>query len=137
MTFRLVGGQDPEQVRASFRRYAESMMPPDCRVSFRGEGGSAAVAVDENNRFLASTAKALRDEWGREPVLKGSGGAIPVVLYIKQILGIDSIMPGFALEDDAIHAPNEKYNLESFHRGIRSWVRILDEISREVPSRPS
>jgi acetylornithine deacetylase/succinyl-diaminopimelate desuccinylase-like protein len=133
MTFRLVGRQDPEKVRASFRRYATSMMPPDCQVSFRGEGGSAAIAVDESNRFLASVAKALQDEWGREPVLKGSGGAIPVVRYIKEVLGIDSIMPGFALEDDAIHAPNEKYNLESFHRGIRSWVRILDRIARERP----
>ncbi len=132
MTFRLVGRQNPENVRASFRRYAASMMPQDCRVSFSGEGGSGAVSVDENNRFLTGVANALQEEWGREPVLKGSGGAIPVVRHIKEILGIDSIMPGFALEDDAIHAPNEKYNLESFHRGIRSWVRILDEISRRT-----
>ncbi|WP_374306531.1 M20/M25/M40 family metallo-hydrolase [Dongia sp.] len=132
LTFRLVGQQDPEKIRASFRRYAASMMPPDCRVSFRGEGGSGAVAVDENNRFLTAVSTALQEEWAREPVLKGSGGAIPVVRYIKEILGINSIMPGFALEDDAIHAPNEKYNLDSFHRGIRSWVRVLDKISREV-----
>lgn len=70
--------------------------------------------------------------WGREPVLKGSGGAIPVVRHIKDILDIDSIMPGFALEDDAIHAPNEKYNLGSFHPGIRSWVRILEGLSRQT-----
>lgn len=129
LTFRLVGRQDPAHVRESFRRYAAAMMPPDCRVSFRGEGGSAAVVVAETSPWISAAADALLEEWGRGAILKGSGGAIPVVRYIKDILGLDTVLAGFALEDDAIHAPNEKYDLLSFQKGIHSWIRIIEKLS--------
>ena len=86
--------------------------------------------IPEDNPFIAKSSKALKDEFRRDTVLMGSGGSIPICRFFKDILGMDSILVGFALTDDAIHSPNEKYDLESYRRGIRSWVRIMGEFGK-------
>ena len=125
VSFRLVGEQNPEQVRAAFHDYVTSQLPPDCRVEFWSKDGAPATVMPIDAPVFADAHKALSDEWPNEAVYAGCGGSIPVVGHIKSILDMDSLLIGFGLNDDAIHSPNEKYSMQSFHKGIRSWVRVL------------
>jgi acetylornithine deacetylase/succinyl-diaminopimelate desuccinylase-like protein len=125
VSFRLVGDQNPEAVVRAFRAYVSARMPADCKVEFIAHGRSPAIRLPFDGDHLAKARRALADEWGSDPALIGVGGSIPVVGDFKRLLGMDSLMIGFALEDDRMHSPNEKYELSSFHGGIRSWARIL------------
>jgi acetylornithine deacetylase/succinyl-diaminopimelate desuccinylase-like protein len=131
LTFRLVGKQKPEKILKAFRAFAKAEVPKDCKIEFASYGsGSPASEIAETSTLIRKSAKALKDEWGRETALIGSGGSIPIVRFFKDVLGMDSVLIGFGLNDDVIHSPNEKYNLSSFHKGIRSWVRVLAELAR-------
>jgi acetylornithine deacetylase/succinyl-diaminopimelate desuccinylase-like protein len=125
ISFRLVFDQDPEAIRTSFHDFVRTRIPADCRVEFVNHGGGRAIRFPTEARAFASTQRALTDEWGKEAVFIGGGGSIPVTHDLKTKLGMDVVLAGFALEDDRIHSPNEKYELASFRRGIRSWARIL------------
>jgi acetylornithine deacetylase/succinyl-diaminopimelate desuccinylase-like protein len=131
-SFRLVADQDPDRIRESFRAFARARLPEGASLSF-GEihGASRAVHIPEGNRFLGAARQALESEWRKPAVLLGSGGSIPIVGSFQKALGMDSLMIGFALDDDAIHSPNEKYNPSSFHKGIRSWIRVLAALASE------
>ena len=131
LTFRLVGKQNPQKILKAFQKFVKGLIPRDCKVEFSGRGGgSPATEIAEDNPWIARSAKALKDEWRRDAVLMGSGGSIPICRSFKDILGLDSVLVGFGLNDDAIHSPNEKYNLASYRRGIRSWVRVIGELGK-------
>ena len=125
ISFRLVAGQDPHKVRAAFRAFVKARIPADCRVEFIEYGSGTAVAFEVTAPAFQATQTALSDEWGKEAAFVGGGGSIPVTTMIKEKLGMDVVMAGFGLSDDRIHSPNEKYSLTSFHKGIRSWARVL------------
>ena len=125
ISFRMVAGQDPHKIRDAFRAHVRARVPADCSVSFREHGASPAIAVPTDGPFLHRALGALTDEWGKQAAITASGGSIPVAGEFKHILGLDTLLIGFAHTDDRIHSPNEKYNLTSYHKGIRSWVRIL------------
>jgi acetylornithine deacetylase/succinyl-diaminopimelate desuccinylase-like protein len=125
LSFRLVSGQDPDKVRTAFRDFVRARLPADCRAEFIDHAGAPAIALDWNMPQLAAARRALADEWGRDALLVGSGASIPICADFKRLLGMDTLLIGFGLDDDRIHSPNEKYDLTSFHKGTRSWARIL------------
>ncbi|MFD0980848.1 dipeptidase [Tropicimonas aquimaris] len=130
ITCRLVGDMDPDKLREKIRAHVAERLSPDAKVTWDSdlEGSPAAVMNTARPEFEAARG-ALTDEWDREAVFVGMGGSIPIAGYFKSILGMDAMLIGFANDDDAIHSPNEKYNVESFHKGIRSWARVLAALS--------
>lgn len=129
ISFRLVGQQDPLKIRDSFRAMVRDMVPDDCQVTFEDHGASPASQMQTDHPLFAQARAALTEEWNREAAFIGCGGSIPVAGYFKSILDMDSALIGFSREDDRIHSPNEKYDLECFHKGARSWARLLGKIA--------
>ncbi|MEE9313921.1 MAG: M20/M25/M40 family metallo-hydrolase [Rhizobiaceae bacterium] len=125
VSFRLVGSQDPDKVAAAFRKHIEERLPEDCRATYIEHGRNPATQLDYNLPQLAQAAEALTEEWGKKTAIIAGGGSIPIVGNFKRQLGMDSLLIGFALADDAIHSPNEKYEIKSYHKGTRSWARVL------------
>ncbi|QPC86217.1 M20/M25/M40 family metallo-hydrolase [Mesorhizobium sp. NBSH29] len=130
VSFRLVHQQDPAEIRAAFRAFVKERLPADCTVEFHEHGGSPAIQLGYDSPFLTKARDALSDEWPKPAVMLAMGGSIPVVGDFQKFLGMESLLVGFALPDDRIHSPNEKYNLESFHKGQRSWARILHALTK-------
>lgn len=130
LTCRLVGDMEPATVRERVRAHVATRLSVDATVEWHGEleGAPAAVMNTDRSEF-ESARQALSEEWQRDAVFAGMGGSIPVAGLFRELLGMDSMLIGFANEDDAIHSPNEKYNVESFHRGMRSWARVLSALS--------
>ena len=125
LTFRLVPGMSPNKVLENFQAFVRENLPPDATATFKNVGGSEAVGFDAGMPAVQCAVRALRDEWGEEPVLMGGGGSIPIVKAFKDSLHMDTLLVGFGLDDDRVHSPNEKYNLTSFQKGARSWARII------------
>ncbi|AXK80839.1 M20/M25/M40 family metallo-hydrolase [Pseudolabrys taiwanensis] len=129
VSFRLVGSQDPFKVRDAFRAFVRARLPADCKVEFGNFGVAPPLQLSFDNPALTKARAALADEWGKKAVTVGAGGSIPIVADFKNELGMDSLLVGFALDDDRVHSPNEKFDLKCYHKGIRSWARILHALA--------
>jgi len=129
ISFRLVGDQDPLAIRESFRRMVREMLPPDCTVDFIDRVAGKAGVFDTSAPAYEAARAALSAEWPDEAAYIGCGGSIPIAGHFQSILGTPPMLIGFGKDDDQIHSPNEKYDLESFHKGIRSWARVLDALT--------
>jgi acetylornithine deacetylase/succinyl-diaminopimelate desuccinylase-like protein len=125
LTFRLVGHQDPEAILAAFEAQVRAGLPADCEAAFRYKTPSRATLLPTGAPEFALARAALSAEWPKPAIFVGSGGSIPIVGHFKRLLGMDSLMIGFGQDDDAVHSPNEKYDLASFQKGARSWARVL------------
>lgn len=130
VSFRLVGAQDPQKIRDAFRAFVRARLPADCKVEFGNFGLAPPLQLSFDNPALNKARAVLADEWGKKAVAVGAGGSIPIVADFKSVLGMDSLLVGFALDDDRVHSPNEKFDLTCYHKGIRSWARILDALAQ-------
>ncbi|RRH77305.1 dipeptidase [Falsigemmobacter faecalis] len=129
ISFRLVGQQDPVKLREAFRAHVQARLPADVEVEFHDHSSSPASVMTITDPAFEKSLQALTEEWQIPAAYTGAGGSIPIAGYFKTWLGMDAMLIGFGRDDDQIHSPNEKYDLESFHKGTRSWARILDKLA--------
>lgn len=129
ISFRLVGTQDPVKIRKDFRTMVQEQLPADCKVEFIDHGCSPASIMRTDDPSFEKAREALSEEFPKPAAFIGSGGSIPIAGHFQDILNLDTMLIGFGLEDDGLHSPNEKYDVRSFHKGIRSWARILDRLT--------
>ena len=129
ISFRLVGSQDPDAIQTAFRAYVRAALPDGFTVDFTPGKGARASQMSIEDPAFELARQALSEEWPRPAAYIGSGGSIPIAGHFKKVLGMDAMLIGFARDDDQIHSPNEKYDVESFHKGIRSWARVLDALT--------
>jgi acetylornithine deacetylase/succinyl-diaminopimelate desuccinylase-like protein len=132
LSFRLVPDQDPREIEILFRRYLKEIVPPTVKVIVRANQMASPALIDRRHPALAAAATAYRKAFGNAPVFLRSGGSIPVVSTFQRVLSIPTVLMGFALPDDRIHAPNEKFHLPNFYRGIETIIWFLCEISRRT-----
>lgn len=125
VSFRLVPGQDPRKVAEGFRQFLRERVPADAEVTVEAGSGSPGIEIPTDSPWVRAAQAALAEEYGKPAVLMGSGGSIPVVSSLKSVLGIESLLMGFGLDDDQVHSPNEKFEQRCFHHGIRSHARLL------------
>ncbi|MFO0875236.1 MAG: M20/M25/M40 family metallo-hydrolase [Phycisphaerales bacterium] len=126
---RLVPDQSPERIRAALERFLRDRTPPDCRWEFLQHGASPAIQVPTDSAFLKAASRGLERVFGKRPVLIGTGGSIPAVGSMQRILGLDSLLVGFGLDDDRVHSPNEKFELACLRNGIKSHAAMLAEFA--------
>ena len=127
VSMRLVPNTTPAKAFAQFKSYVLEVAPPGVDVEVRLIHSGDACVVPVDNPYIQAATRALREVWGRETVFIRTGGSIPIVGDFARHLGLPSVMMGFGLPDDNLHAPNEKFNLENFRLGIESLIRFLEE----------
>ena len=126
ISMRLVPDQNPDEVYQQFKRYLEENAPPTIRWELEDLNQGDAAITDCNMPGVVALSQAMEATWGKKPVYKREGGSVPVVAQMQKILGIESVLTGFGLPDDNLHAPNEKIHLPTFFNGIDTFIRYLD-----------
>jgi acetylornithine deacetylase/succinyl-diaminopimelate desuccinylase-like protein len=131
ISMRLAPDQDHEEVHQQLRRYLEMHAPPTVRWEVIKMSGSPASVSDLHIPAVTALSRALEAVWGKRPVFRREGGSVPVVAQMKEILGVESVLTGFGLPDDNLHAPNEKIHLPTFYRGIDALIHFIDNLGGE------
>jgi acetylornithine deacetylase/succinyl-diaminopimelate desuccinylase-like protein len=128
ISFRLVPGMKPEETFAKYKAFVEEICPAGVQVEVRLIHSGEPIVVSTDNEYVRAATAAMAEVFGKETVFVRGGGSIPIVGAFVRELGIPTVMMGFGLPDDNLHAPNEKFHLANFHRGIESIVRFLDNV---------
>jgi acetylornithine deacetylase/succinyl-diaminopimelate desuccinylase-like protein len=128
VSMRLVPNQDPDDILTKYTKFVKKLTPKGIEINIKLHSKGPACVVDTNNRFIKPATEALRDVFKKDTVFIRSGGSIPVVTDFQSVLKIPSVMMGFGLPDDNLHAPNEKFHIPNFYRGIESIIRFFEKL---------
>ena len=129
ISMRLVPDQRVDKVHKSLQDYLEAKAPPTISWEIEALTGNNPAVVERDSEGMRAASRALELVWGRRPLLTRDGGSVPVVGMLQESLGVDSLMLGFGMPDDNIHAPNEKLHLPNFRRGIETYIHFMCEIA--------
>jgi acetylornithine deacetylase/succinyl-diaminopimelate desuccinylase-like protein len=132
LSARLVGEQDPARVRHIVTEYIMGLAPDDVRITVTDGGEVRPIVISRDHPVIAAAARAMEAAFGKAPVFIGTGGSIGPVATFDRILQLPQVLLGVGLPDDRIHAPNEKFNLSQFFRGIKMMVVLYDELGKTV-----
>jgi acetylornithine deacetylase/succinyl-diaminopimelate desuccinylase-like protein len=125
ISFRLVPDQDPEEVHQQLIQYLKKNASPSIRWELIPMGHGPACIADRNYPAVQALYKAMQTVWGKDPVYKREGGSVPIVSDMQELLHINSVLTGFGLPDDNIHAPNEKLDLPTWYHGIDTLIHFF------------
>ncbi len=125
ISMRLVPDQDPEEVHKQLLQYLKNNANPGITWKVTSMSGAPASITPRDSVGVKALAKALESVWGKPPLYYRVGGSVPVVSQMENILGVDSVMSGFGLPDDNLHAPNEKLTLGPWYKGIKALIHFI------------
>jgi acetylornithine deacetylase/succinyl-diaminopimelate desuccinylase-like protein len=128
ISFRLVANQDPRKITKMFFKWCKDRTPEGCRWDLVDHHGGFGVTTPIDSREMQAAARALKTASKKAPALIKSGGSIPVAGMLKDVLGIDTIFMGFGLDDDRVHSPNEKFEIECLNLGSRAHAAFIGEL---------
>ncbi|HET9743193.1 MAG TPA: dipeptidase [Terriglobales bacterium] len=128
ISMRLVPDQRPDEIYKLFTKYVESIVPRGIQISIKQWSGADPMVIPTDNPYVRAAKNAMRDVFAKDTVFIRSGGSIPVVADFAKHLSIPSVMMGFGLPDDNLHAPNEKFHIPNFYRGIESIIRFFQKL---------
>ncbi|MBL9092322.1 MAG: dipeptidase [Planctomycetaceae bacterium] len=129
-SFRLVPKQDPEKLKSSLQQFLLQRCPTGIKMELIAYHGAPGVVVPLESPYMSAAVRAVEHGFGRKPVFIREGGSIPVVSTFHDLLGVDTLLLGWGLNDDNTHSPNEKFHLADFHRGIKSSAALWEELGK-------
>jgi acetylornithine deacetylase/succinyl-diaminopimelate desuccinylase-like protein len=131
LSMRLVPNQDPAEIFKLFSDYVLKNVPAGISLRIKQFSMADPIVVRTDNNFVKAASEAMREVWGKETVFIRSGGSIPIVADFEKSLKVPSVMMGFGLPDDNLHAPNEKFHIPNFYRGIESIIRFFQKLGEK------
>jgi acetylornithine deacetylase/succinyl-diaminopimelate desuccinylase-like protein len=128
VSMRLVPNQDANDVLKKFKNYVRKLTPKGIQTNIKVWSSGPACVVGTDNKYIKAATEALHDVFKKNTVFIRSGGSIPIVTDFQDVLKIPSVMMGFGLPDDNLHAPNEKFHIPNFYRGIESICLFFEKL---------
>jgi acetylornithine deacetylase/succinyl-diaminopimelate desuccinylase-like protein len=125
VSMRLVPSQNPDDILKKYTDYVKKLTPKGIQVNIKVHSKGPACVVNTDNPYARASVEAMHEVFGKDTVYIRSGGSIPIVTQFDKDLKIPSIMMGMGLPDDNLHAPNEKFHIPNFYRGIESIIRFF------------
>jgi acetylornithine deacetylase/succinyl-diaminopimelate desuccinylase-like protein len=131
VSMRMVPNQDPDDILKKYTKFVKKLTPKGVEISIKVHSKGPACVVGTDNEYVRASTEAMHEVFKKDTVYIRSGGSIPIVADFQNVLKIPTLMMGFGLPDDNLHAPNEKFHIPNFYRGIESIVRLFEKVGGE------